>query len=78
MNFVFVREYVTSGGKGFLPGQELPDGVLSKEQVDRLVAAQILLQQIPVGVFASTLPAEEVDEIEELDPEKTIRKPRRK
>lgn len=78
MNFVFIRDYVAASGKGFVSGQELPDGVLTKEQIDRLVEGQILLQQIPVGVFVSTLPAEEVDEIEELDPERGVRKPRKK
>ncbi len=74
MIFVFVRDYVAASGKGFVAGQELPDGILTKEQIDRLVEGQILLQQIAPEVFASTTPAEEVDEIEGLDPERAVRK----
>lgn len=83
MIFVFQRDYVAAGGRGFVAGMELPDGVLTKTQIDALIAVDILKMVVSVEVFLQTEPAveEEVvveeDPIERLDPEKTVRKKRR-
>ena len=86
MVFVFQRAHVTASGRGFMIGQELPDGVLTKEQIDRRIADGILLQVFSKESFVKVEPATEVDdeedyaplnEVEALDPEKKSRKARK-
>lgn len=73
MVFVFQRDYVASNGKGFIPGQELPDGLLTGEQVERLISDGILRTVIPKPLFLEESGALE-DPVEALDPEKKSRK----
>ena len=76
MKYVFMRDYVAAGGVGFLAGQGLTEGVLTSGQVDGLIRDGIILEQISMQDFENAVSVPQ--EIEDLDPEQTVRKPRKK
>ena len=46
MFFVFQRDYVAAGGKGYPVGSELPNGILLSEQIASLIRDGFLLEVI--------------------------------
>ena len=75
--FVFQRDYVAAGGKGYPAGSELPNGILLSEQIASLIRDGILLEVIEKSVLfeKAEVEGEEVlDPVEQLDPERKSRK----
>ncbi len=81
--YVFQRAHVTATGKGFIAGQELPDGLLTEKQIGHLVADGLLLNVVTVKELFAAKPVEVeyeneeeivLDPVEALDPEKKSRK----
>ena len=80
--YVFQRAHVTASRKGFIAGQELPDGLLTEKQIGHLVADGLLLNVVTVKELFAAKPVEVEDDEEEivldpveaLDPEKKSRK----
>ncbi len=80
--YVFQRAHVTASGKGFIAGQELPDGLLTEKQISHLVADGLLRNIITKEELFAAKPLEVEDDEEEvildpveaLDPEKKSRK----
>lgn len=77
--FVFQRDYVAAGGKGYPAGSELPDSILSDMQIASLTRDGILLEVIEKSVLFEQVDVvvdveEALDPVERLDPERKPRK----